>query len=110
MGDLLDWGLSLAKGSQEWRSSAPLPWDQGAKRFFAALEAFDACLESDVTLGCSAEKLVQAPVADALTHIGQISMLRRLAGAPVRAENYLRAEIMAGRVSAAQATPKLEYD
>jgi hypothetical protein len=110
IGDLLDWGLSLAKGSQEWRNSAPLPWDQGAKRFFAALEAFDACLASDITLGCSAEKLFQTPVADALTHIGQISMLRRLAGAPVRAENYLRAEIMAGRVSADQAAPKLEFD
>jgi hypothetical protein len=110
IGDLLDWGLSLAKGSQEWRSSAPLPWDQGARRFFAALEAIDAYLASDVALGCSAEKLLQAPVADALTHIGQISMLRRLAGAPVRAENYLQAEIVAGRVSAAQAAPKLEFD
>src|ERR1700676_4235447 len=69
IGDLLDWGLSLAEGAHQWHNSAPLPGDQGTKRFFAALKAFDACLTSNATLGCSAEKLFQGPVADALTHI-----------------------------------------
>jgi hypothetical protein len=110
IGDLLDWGLSLAKGAQKWQNSDPLPWDKGSERFFAALRALDAYLASDAPLGCSAEKLVQAPLADALTHIGQISMLRRLAGAPVRAENYFKAEIVAGRAGAEQTAPKLEFD
>ncbi len=110
IGDLLDWGLSLAKGAQKWQNSDPLPWDEGSQRFFAALQAFDAYLASDAPLGCSAEKLVQAPLADALTHIGQISMLRRLAGAPVRGENYFKAEIVAGRAGAEQKAPKLEFD
>lgn len=110
VGDLLDWGLSLAKGAQKWHNSDPLPWEEGTQRFFKALRAFDAFLASKAELGCTPEKLFQGPVADGLTHIGQISMLRRLAGAPVRAENYLRAEIAAGRVGAKQAAPKQEFD
>jgi len=110
IGDLLNWALSLAKGAQKWHSSDPLPWDQGSDRFFASLEAFDAYLASDAPLACPPERLFQAPVADALTHVGQISMLRRLAGAPVRAENYFQAEIVAGRAGAKQAAPKLEFD
>jgi len=80
VGDLLDWAVSLAKGKQEWHDSAPLPWPEGVARFFAGLAALDACLASDVPPGDSAEKLFQGPIADALTHVGQISMLRRLAG------------------------------
>jgi hypothetical protein len=110
IGDVLHWGLSLAKGAQAWEGSDPLPWDQGTSRFFAALGAFDAYLASDAPLGCGAEKLLQAPIADALTHIGQIALLRRLAGNPIRAENYYRAEIVAGRAGADQNAPKLEFD
>jgi hypothetical protein len=110
IGDLLDWGLSLAKGAQKWQNSDPLPWDKGAARFFTSLQTLDAYLASDAPLGCPAEKLIQAPLADSLTHIGQISMLRRLAGAPVRGENYFKAEIVAGRAGAEQAAPKMEFD
>jgi hypothetical protein len=110
IGDLFDWALSLAEGTQRWHNSAPLPWDKGTERFFASLHAFDALLASDKPVACHAERLVQAPIADALTHIGQISLLRRLAGSPVRAENYYRAEIAAGRVGPDQATPKMEFD
>jgi len=110
IGDLLDWALSLAKGAEQWRNSGSLPWDNGVGRFFAALQALDAYLASDAPLAAPAEKLFQAPVADALTHIGQISMLRRLAGAPVRGENYSRADIVVGRVGPAQTAPKREFD
>jgi hypothetical protein len=110
LGDLLDWALSLARGKQEWRSSIPLPWEEGTARFFAALETLDAYLASAAPLACTAEQLFQGPVADALTHIGQIAMLRRLAGSPVRAENFLKANIQAGRVGADQALPKHEFE
>jgi len=110
IGDLLDWALSLAKGKQKWHNSKPVSWEEGSKRFFAALKAFDSYLASNKPLGCSSEKLFQGPVADALTHIGQISMLRRLAGAPVRGENYLQAGIEVGVVGAKQAAPKFEFD
>ena len=110
IGDLLDWALALAKGQEKWHNSPPLPWDQEVQRFFAALERFDAYLASEAPLECSAEKLFQGPVADALTHAGQIAMLRRVAGSPVRGENYQRAEISAGRVGPDQAPPRREFD
>ena len=109
VGDLLDWGLSIAKGQQTWKNSKPLPWDQEGKRFFAALEKFDGFLASDEPVQVPLEKLFQGPVADALTHVGQIAVLRRLAGAPVKGENYFVAEIETGRVGADQAKAKQEF-
>ena len=108
--DLLDWALSLANGQQKWQDSPPVAWDAGAERFFRALEALDARLADGAPLGASPEKLFQGPVADSLTHVGQIALLRRLAGAPVRGENYLQADIIAGRVGADQPTPSFEFD
>jgi len=110
MGDLLDWALSIAKDKQEWHDSTPLPWAQEVERFFKAVGAFDDYLASDLPLGAPPEKLFQGAIADALTHTGQINMLRRMAGCPIRGENYYRAEIAAGRVGADQAPPKREFD
>ena len=110
VGDLLDWALSVAEGSERWYNSAPLPWEQEIERFFSALEKFDRYLSSGGPLHVSPEKLFQGPVADALTHVGQINLLRRLAGIPVRGENYFVAEITTGRVGADQAAPKHEFD
>jgi hypothetical protein len=110
MGDLFDWALSIAKGKQVWLDSAPLPWAQEVERFFASLKAFDDYLASDLPLGYSVEKLFQGPVADALTHTGQIAMQRRMAGCPIRSENYFRADISAGRVGQDQAVPAREFD
>ena len=110
LGDLFDWALSLAKGQQKWHDSTPLPWPQEVARFFAAVEAFDEYLASGEPLHESPEKLFQGPVADALNHVGQIAMLRRLAGAPIRGENYHRADISAGRVGLEQSTPRREFD
>jgi len=110
VGDLLAWSLSVAKGKEEWYNSTPLPWDQEVQRFFAALARFDAYLASDAPLEESAEKLFQGPIADALTHVGQIAMLRRMAGCAMRGENYHRAEIVAGRVGPDQTPPRREFD
>lgn len=110
IGDLYDWALSQAKGQEKWRDSKPLAWDDEVKRFFAALKALDEYLASDSALASTPEKLFQGAIADSLTHIGQISILRRLATSPVRAENYSRAEIVAGRVGSEQAPPPWEAD
>jgi len=110
IGDLLDWALSTAEGKQRWHNSAPLPWEQEIERFFSALDKFDRYLSSGGQLHAAPEKLFQGPIADALTHVGQINILRRLAGVPVRGENYFVAEISAGRVGADQAVPKQEFD
>jgi len=109
MGDLFDWALAVARGQQVWRDSKPLEWDREVERFFATVAAFDAYLASDSRLHVAAEKLLQAPIADALTHTGQLAMLRRLAGCPMRGENYFAATIEVGRVSLDQAKPAKEF-
>jgi hypothetical protein len=109
MGDLMDWALSIAKGKQEWHDSTPLPWAQEAARFHKGLQALDDYLASSEPLAVPPEKLFQGAIADALTHTGQINMLRRMAGCPIRGENYYRADIASGRVGADQAAPKLEF-
>ena len=110
IGDLLDWALRVAKGEYVYGESTPLPWEEEVARFFAALTDLDSYLASDAPLGYPAEKIFQGPIADALTHVGQISMLRRMAGAPVRGENYFKAEIVIGRVGPEQSTKRVEFD
>ena len=110
IGDLFDWAAQLAEGRHVWKDSAPLPWSRGVERFFATLATFDARLASEAALGLAPDRLFQGPVADALIHVGQIALLRRLAGAPVRGENYFKAEIAAGRVGPEQAAPRREFD
>lgn len=109
IGDLYDWALCCAKGKQEWHDSTPLPWPQEVQRFFKALQAFDDYLAADAPLGYPAEQIFQGAVADSLTHVGQIAMLRRLAGCPIKGENYFRAEIVIGRVGEEQAAPRREF-
>jgi hypothetical protein len=110
IGDLMDWALSMAEGRQKWQNSTPLAWDKECERFFATLQKFDGYLASEKPLNTPAEKLFQGPVADALTHIGQIAMLRRMAGCAMKGENYFMAEITAGRVGPDQAPPRKEFD
>lgn len=109
MGDLLDWALCLAQGRHEWHDSAALPWDREVARFFSALQTLDNYLASNAPLGFPAEKIFQGPIADALTHAGQIAMLRRMAGSPVRGEDYSRAGIAAGRVGTDQPRARVEF-
>lgn len=110
VGDLLDWAVSLCRGEQAWRDSAPLPWPEEVERFHRGLAAVDAQLAADAPLSAPVERLFQGPIADALTHVGQITMLRRLFGSPVKGENYAKAEIVAGRLGPAQAAPRSEFD
>jgi hypothetical protein len=109
MGDLFDWALSIAQGKETWNGSKPLMWEKEVERFFAALEKFDYFLASRETLQAQAEQLFQGPIADAFTHVGQIAILRRMAGAAVKPENFYRAKIVAGRVGAEQTPPEREF-
>jgi hypothetical protein len=109
VGDLLDWALSLARGEQRWQDSAPLAWDVEVARFHGALEQLDTYLASDAPLASPVETIFQGPIADALTHVGQLAMLRRLVGSPVRGENYAKATIVAGRVGPDQTPPRAEF-
>lgn len=115
IGDLMDWALAQVEGRKAWRDSTPLTWEQEIARFFRAIEALDqriGDLDQRVAGGlgaAKAEKLFQSAIADALTHTGQIALLRRMAGIPVRPENYAAADIVAGRVGPEQAAARGEF-
>ncbi len=102
MGDLFDWSLSIAEGQQRWKNSEPLPWAEEKARFFAALAAFDAYLAGTEPVHADLERLFQGPVADAINHVGQLAMMRRLAGYKIHGENYYVADIKAGQTGAEQ--------
>ena len=110
MGDLLDWALAMVKGRPSWKDSTPLPWDQEVARFFEALSRLDVFVASEQPMAVAPEKLFQGPIADALTHVGQLAMLRRMSGDPMRGENYFAANIAVGRVGLEQAPPRREFD
>lgn len=110
LGDLLDWALWMVKGEYVWKAAGSRGWTADIERFFAALSALDDALVAHGPHGQRAEMLIQGPLADALTHVGQLAMLRGASGAPVRPESYARAEIIAGRVGPDQAPARREFD
>lgn len=105
LGDLLDWSLSMAEGQGRWRAAPPLSWAEESLRFQRGLERLDALLASEAPLQAEWTRLLQGPLADALTHVGQLAMLRRQAGSPIPSENYFIAEVATGRVGPDQAAP-----
>jgi hypothetical protein len=110
IGDLLEWALSIAKGAEAWHDAEPRTWVAEVERFHSALAGLDAYLASDAELAATCERLFQGPIADALTHVGQLTMLRRIAGEPIKGENYSKAKIEPGRVGSDQAAPMREFD
>jgi len=109
IGDLMEWALTMAEGRPAWHDSAPLPWPREVARFFQAIQALDARIAASGLESGQAAGLFQGPIADALTHTGQLAMLRRMAGSPMKGENYFMAEIVAGRLGPDQAPPRREF-
>ncbi len=110
VGDLLEWSAWLLRGEHRWSDSDPLAWEEEVERFFGLADRLDKTLLTVRPTEWTLEQIFQGPIADALTHIGQLTMLRRLAGGPVRGENYAKAEILSGRVGPRQAEPRFEFD
>ena len=110
LGDLMGWAVRMAHGEYLWRADGSDDWDAEVNRFFDGLGALDQSLTSQAPPENYVEMLIQGPLADALTHVGQLAMLRGAAGIPIRPESYARAEIVAGRVGLEQATPVREFD
>ncbi len=112
MGDLFDWALSMAIGEPKWNAAVPQGWDKECQRFFTSLKKFDDYLASELPTRYELTRLFQGPIADALTHTGQLAMLRRLHGSPMKGESYNRADIVIGRVGSEQtpADTKFEFD
>ena len=110
VGDLFDWALHMTEGKHVWVEASEEGWEGAVTRFFSGLAALDDRLTNGRPLGVPDEKLFQGPLADALTHVGQLAMLRRLGGSPVRGENYFKADIEVGRVGPDQPPPRFEFD
>jgi hypothetical protein len=110
IGDLMDWALTQVEGRQAWQNSEPLPWPLEIARFHLSIEKLDQRVAAQGESAVTAERLFQGAIADAFTHTGQLALLRRMAGYPVRPENYSVAEITAGRVGVEQAAPRREFD
>ena len=109
LGDLMAWGCATAQGRPVWANTKPGDWNADVDRFFAELKRFDDCLASGEP-EVAPEKLFQGAIADSLTHVGQLAMLRRLAGTPIRGENYAKADIMTGRIGLEQPVARVEFD
>jgi hypothetical protein len=111
IGDLMEWAHRWCCGEERsFQSSEPLTWNEEVNRFYAVLASFDQWLASGESLQPSVEALFQAPIADALTHIGQLSLLRRMSGDPLPGEAFRSAHIVAGRVGPHQDKPEIEFD
>jgi hypothetical protein len=106
MTSVLGYARTSFVGGRYWPD--PLP-DLAAEvaRLHAMIEDLSARLERDEPLvGITPEQLLQGPFSDAMTHAGQIALLRRLAGCPVPPENFIVAEITPARLGPDQAAPK----
>ena len=112
MGDLMDWTLRMAQGEPRWTTATPLPWEREIARFYESLGALDRYLASGAPIAWDPGRLFQGGIADALTHTGQLAMLRRLSGHKMKGENYSRADIAIGRVGIEQTPPdpNAEFD
>lgn len=99
IGDLLEGSFHLLKGEMVFLTSEPQPSKEEVARFFAAVKQLDSFLASEEPLAIPVERLIQGPIGDALTHVGQIVMLRRMFGKPIRGAEYYSAEIVAGEIT-----------
>lgn len=113
LGDLLNWTARLVAGGQDWRSAwqsqPPGNWEEEVARFYEGLRRVDAALASESTPSITLEQVFQGPIADALTHVGQLGLLRRLAGAPVRGEVMILSDVTPGRLGPEQSPPVREF-
>ena len=99
MGDLMSWSISLFS-QEKWEPAKETDWDKNVVRFFALLKELDSLLASGAPVRCySEERMLQGPLADAMTHVGQLAMLRRMAGAPTQPENFAAAPVAIGDLS-----------
>ncbi|HUI66149.1 MAG TPA: hypothetical protein VL126_14995 [Bacteroidota bacterium] len=110
MSDLCEWALTMAIRQEKWRDAVPQTWEAEVSRFYTSLRALDDYLAGPSPISCAVSRLVQGPVADAITHVGQLTMLRRLSGNPTRGENFFRADIAPGQVGPNQPPPRRPFD
>jgi len=106
MTSVLGYARTFFIGGQYWPDALP-SLNEEVSRFHETLEDLAGHLASGTPLlqGMSEEQLLQGPFSDAMTHAGQLAMLRRLAAIPVAPENFAFAEIRPERLGTDQAEP-----
>ena len=114
MDGVLGYALTCFEGEEtRYRSSLLPTFDAEVERFHGKLEALARHLRTGTPLrSATPEQLLQGPFADAMTHAGQLAMLRRLAGSPIPPENFIVAKISAANVGPDQpepASPDVEW-
>jgi hypothetical protein len=86
----------------------PEDWRKDVLAFHEMLGDLSSRLERGERFsGLSEEQILQGPLADAMTHAGQLSMLRRLHDKPVPSENFIYASIESENTSAEQPEPAM---
>lgn len=110
LGDLMEWAERMARGEARWQAVPQSSWTAATDRFFRGLAALDVALMENRPESKRYEVIFQGPIADALTHVGQLTMMRGMVGAPVRPESYARARIAEGRVGRDQDGERSEFD
>jgi len=108
MDSVLGYALTCFDGEPAAYRSTPLAtFDDEVRRFHGKLEALARHLREGTALRTvTPEQLLQGPFADAMTHAGQLAMLRRLAGSPIPPENFIVAEISPDNLGPDQPAPK----
>jgi len=101
--------LTYARGrfTQDETRPKMLPtFEAEIARFHEVLGDLSTLLASDAPLvDTTPEQLLQGPFSDAMTHAGQLAMLKRLAGCPIPPENFIEADVDAENVGPEQAAP-----
>lgn len=105
MTSVLGYARTYFVGGQYWPEPLPSLADE-VVRFHTMLEDLSRHLEQGASFGVTTpEQMLQGPLADAMTHAGQLAMLRRLAGSPVPPENFIVADIRPDRLGPDQPEP-----
>ncbi|MEJ2668408.1 MAG: hypothetical protein P8Z81_15160 [Deinococcales bacterium] len=74
-----------------------LSWTDEVAALSRVLSALDDDLRSAAPLDeATVHRLLQGPLSDVMTHVGQVAMLRRLAGSPIPAESFYDADVVLG--------------
>ena len=96
MSDLM--AATISRYGIERAATPEIPWKAEQGRFFGRLQQLDDILKSSNRITQEPiERLLQGPLADAMTHVGQLALLSRMAGAPLEAESYIKSDIQTGK-------------
>lgn len=104
MTGVLGYARTLFSGGV-WRPPMLPSFREEVARLHDVIEDLGRLIERGGEPSIRPEQLLQGPLADAMTHVGQLAMLRRLAGAPVAPENFVFAKVDANNLGADQPPP-----